>query len=88
MVPKEKEPQTNVEQPHAEVPGVEASTQAESSRDGRKHTREANRLLEDARENVGAPSSQHDKGGHLRGTLDTWPLLGNVLRPSHIPLRK
>ena len=27
-----------------------------------------------------------DRGGHLRGTLDTWPLLGNVLRLSHIPL--
>ena len=59
MVPKEEEPQTYAEKPHAEVPGVETSTQAESSRDGRKHKREANRLLEDARENVGAPSSQH-----------------------------
>ena len=48
-----------MEQPHAEVPGVETSTQEESSRDGWKHTREADRLLEDARENVGAPSSQH-----------------------------
>ena len=26
LVPKEEEPQTNVEQPHAEVPGVETST--------------------------------------------------------------
>ena len=25
-----------------------------------------------------------DKGGDLRGTLDTWPLLGNVLRPSRL----
>ncbi len=45
--------------PHAEVLGVETSTQAEYSRDRRKHTRGADRLLEDARENVGAPSSQH-----------------------------
>ena len=59
LVPKEEKPQTDVEQLHAEVPGVETSTQAESSRDGRKRTREADRLLEDARENVGAPSSQH-----------------------------
>ena len=29
-----------------------------------------------------------DRGGHVRGTLDTWPLLGNVLRSSHLPLRK
>jgi len=58
LVPKKEESQTDVEQPHAEVPGVETSTQAESSRDGRKCTREANRLLEDARENVGAPYSQ------------------------------
>ena len=59
LFPKEEEPQTNAEQPHAEVPRVETSTQAESSGDEQKHTREADRLLEDARENVGAPSSQH-----------------------------
>jgi len=47
-----------VERPHAKVPGVETSTQAKSSREGRKHTREADRLLDDARENVGAPYSQ------------------------------
>lgn len=57
LVPKEEEPQTDVEQPHAKVPGVETSTQAESSRDGQKCTREAGRLLEDVRENVGAPFS-------------------------------
>ena len=38
---------------------METSTQAESSRDGWKHTKDADRLLQDARENVGAPSSQH-----------------------------
>ena len=35
------------------------STQAKSSREGRNHTREADRLLHDAWENVGAPTSQH-----------------------------
>jgi len=59
LVPKEEEPQTGEEQPHAEVLGVEASTQAESSIDGWKCTREADRLLKDARDNVGEPSSQH-----------------------------
>eukprot|EP00253_Pinus_taeda_P031127 PITA_31127 len=59
LVPKEEEPHTDVEQPHAEVLGVETSAQAESSRGGRKCTREDDRLLEDARENVGAPSYQH-----------------------------
>jgi len=34
MVPKEEEPQTDAEQLHVEVPGVETSTQVESSRDG------------------------------------------------------
>eukprot|EP00253_Pinus_taeda_P027560 PITA_27560 len=58
LVPKEEEPQTDAEQPHVEVPRVETSTQVESSRDGWKRTREADKLLEDARENVGAPSSQ------------------------------
>ena len=57
LVPKEDEPQIDAEQLHAEVPGVETSTQAESSKDGRKHTKEADKLLKDVRENVGAPSS-------------------------------
>ena len=38
---------------------METSTQAESSKDGQKRTREANILLSDARENLGEPSSQH-----------------------------
>ena len=42
-----EEPQIDVEMPHAEDLGVEASTQEESSRDGRKHTREANRIFHD-----------------------------------------
>eukprot|EP00253_Pinus_taeda_P017404 PITA_17404 len=58
LVPKEEEPQTNTYKLHVEVPGVETSTQAHSFRDGRKCTREVDRLLEDAKENVGAPSSQ------------------------------
>ena len=64
MVPKEEEPQTDAKHPHAEVPGVETSTQAESSRDGWKHSREDERLLMYARENVGDPSSQ----GRQRGS--------------------
>jgi len=59
LVPKEEEPQTDANQLHAQVLGVETSTQAESSRDGWKRTREADRLLDDAREHVGEPSSQH-----------------------------
>ena len=58
LVPKVEKPQIDVEQPHAEVPRVETSTQEESSKDGRKRTREAEKLLEGARENVGAPLSQ------------------------------
>lgn len=37
---------------------METSTQAKSSRDGWKRTRQADKLLSDARENVGEPSSQ------------------------------
>ena len=58
LVPKEEEPQIDAEQPHAEDPIVETSTQAKSSREGLKHTREVDILLLDARENVGEPSSQ------------------------------
>jgi len=42
---------------------VETSTQVESSRDGRKHTRVVNRLLHDAQDNVGEPTSQHKERG-------------------------
>ena len=38
---------------------METSTQAKSSREGWKCSREADRLLMDVRENVGEPSSQH-----------------------------
>ena len=54
-----EEPQDDVEQPHLEEEGVETPTHAESSGYGRKHTREVDRLLHDARENVGASTSQH-----------------------------
>ena len=37
---------------------METSTQEDSSKEGRKCTREADGLLDDAQENVGAPSSQ------------------------------
>lgn len=53
----DEELRIDVEQPHAEDPRVEISTQVESSREGRKCTREANKLLDDALENVGAPTS-------------------------------
>ena len=45
LVPKEEETQTDAEQPHAEVLGVETSTQAESSKDRQKRTREADRFF-------------------------------------------
>lgn len=49
LAPKDEEPQTDAEQPHAEVLGVERSTQEESCRDGKKFTREVDRLLSDVR---------------------------------------
>ena len=57
-VPNEEEPQIDAEQPHAEDLGVETSTHAETSRDGRKRSREIDRLMLDVQENVGQPSSQ------------------------------
>jgi len=50
-----------MEQPHAEEQRVETPTYVETSRDRRKHTREADRLMRDARDNVGAPTSQRRK---------------------------
>ena len=58
LVSKKEDPQTNVEQLHAEDPGVETFTHAKSSRDGKKCSREADRLVMDARENAGQASSQ------------------------------
>ena len=40
---------------------MEEPTHAKTSKDGRKRTREANTLVLDARENVGAPTSQYIK---------------------------
>ena len=40
---------------------MEAPNHAEATRDGRKCTREVDKLRHDARENMGAPTSQHRK---------------------------
>lgn len=58
LVPKEEEPPDDVDQPHAKDPVVETTTPGESSRDGHKHSREADKLMLDARENLWKPSSQ------------------------------
>ena len=57
LAPKE-EPQDDVEQPHAQKQRVEAPTHPEIYTEVRKRTREADKLIHDARENVGAPTSQ------------------------------
>ena len=57
-VPKKEEHHDDADQPHTEDPVVETTTPGESSRDGHKCSWEANRLMLDARENVGQPSSQ------------------------------
>jgi len=38
---------------------VETSTQEKSSKEGKKRTKEVERLMHDVRENVGAPSNQY-----------------------------
>ena len=58
LVPKDES--QDVDQPHEEVHGVEEITHAEPSiRNGRRHTKETDRLRLDAADNVGAPTSQH-----------------------------
>ena len=55
-----KDEPRDVEQPHLEDHGVSETTHAEpSTRNGRKCTREADRLMLDAIEHVGAPTSHH-----------------------------
>ena len=46
-----------MEKPQVEEERVETSTQLETSEEGRKRIREANRLVQDVRENVGTPSN-------------------------------
>ena len=52
-----EEPRDDVEQPHVDEKRVEAPTYVETFGDERKHTIEADRLMHDARENLGAPVS-------------------------------
>jgi len=59
LVPKEEEPCDDVDQPHVEDLVVETTTPEESSRDERKCSWEADRLMLDVRENVEQPSFQH-----------------------------
>eukprot|EP00253_Pinus_taeda_P001501 PITA_01501 len=48
LAPKVEEPQIDVDQPHTNNRGMETSTQEEYSKEGTYHTREADRLLDDA----------------------------------------
>jgi hypothetical protein len=57
LVPKDQS--QDVDQPHEEVHRVEETTQEDPSiRNGKKCTTEADRLILDAAQNVGAPTSQ------------------------------
>ena len=47
-----------MEKPQVEEKRMGKTTQAKPSREGRKRTREAERLVQDAWENVGAPLNQ------------------------------
>lgn len=78
FVPKE-EPQIDAEQLHAEDPGVETSTHADTSRDGRKHSREADRLMLDARQNVEEPSSQRRQRRSLERYTGYMALVGECV---------
>jgi hypothetical protein len=50
----------DVDQPYEEVHGVEETTQEDPSiRNGRKRTKEDDRLRLDVAQNIGAPTSQH-----------------------------
>ena len=47
-----------MEQPHVEEKRVEEPTHVETSKDGRKYTREVDRLIHDSREYMGSSTSQ------------------------------
>ena len=48
-----------MEKPQFEEKRVDTTTQEEPSKEGRKRTMQVERLLQDVRENVGAPSNLH-----------------------------
>lgn len=79
LIPKEEEPLTDAEHMHAEDLGVETYTHAESSRDGRKRSREADRLVMEVRENVGQPSSQHRQRRSLERYTGYMTLVGECV---------
>ena len=56
LVPKDES--LDVDHPQEEVHGVEETTHAAPTIRGRKHTTEAERLAQDAKRVVGAPTSQ------------------------------
>ena len=49
QIPPKEKPQDVVEKPQVEDQGVETSTQAEPSKEGRKRTRKFERLVQDTR---------------------------------------
>lgn len=66
-----EEPKEAVEKPQVEEQRVDTTTQAETSREGRKRGKLKNycRILESMWEH---PQHNADRGGHSIGTLDTW----------------
>ena len=58
---------------------MDTSTHVESSRDRWKHSREADRLLMDARENVGQPSSQRRQRRSVERYTSYMALVGECI---------
>ena len=58
---------------------METSTHVESSRDGRKFSREDDILVMDARESVGQPSSQHIQMGSLEQYTGYMAIVGECV---------
>ena len=58
---------------------METPTQAEPSGEGTKRTREVDRLVQDVRENVGAPSNFHRKRSSLEKYIGYMALAGECV---------
>ena len=76
LASKDEGPRIDVEHPHVEFHRVETSTHEESLRERIKCTREADRLLDDAQENVGAPSSHRRERRSLERYTRYMALMG------------
>jgi len=80
LLAAKEEPHEVLEQPLVKEQIMEISTQEEPSREGRKRTREDDILLQDARENVGAPTNLFRKRRSPKRDTSYMALMNKIVK--------